>query len=235
MLGQLILILILVATGFSMVYFQDYIRANQRKVALVVGVIMLISRIGRNTEYFLAAEYHRALPLQLCTISSYLALLWLFVPIKQLRPFLFFYGFLGLTAFIDPDVPSWSEAVRTFYLYGFTIDHVVITLLPLYLVLYDDYKFDLKEGLVPLVAAVVLVFASWPLNVWWDAADFFYMKDKPVFSDLFGRSDPFGFDLLTLGYIAGFFFAYFVFNAVNLLLIKLVTKNPHYLTNKGDA
>jgi hypothetical integral membrane protein (TIGR02206 family) len=229
LMGQIILIIILVALGFCMVYFKDFIKSHKRTIEITIGIILVLSRIGRGTEYFIAQEYDRIVPLQLCSLSTYLALFYFLTQYKPLRPYLFFYGFLGLTAFIDPDIPVWSEAVKEFYLYGFTIDHLVITLAPLYLVLYDDYKFEMNDIVKPLIVAVVLVFISWPINLWWEGANFFYLIEKPVYSDVFGN------DASTLFYIFWFFVAFFLFNAVSLLLIKLVTKSPTFLTNKTDA
>jgi hypothetical integral membrane protein (TIGR02206 family) len=223
-MGQIILIILLLILGFSTVYFKEFIQTHHRKIEIALAIILLLSRIGRNTEYFIDGDYHKAFPLQLCTISTYLAMLYYFFKWKKLRVFLFFYGFLGLTAFIDPDIPVWSEALKGFYLYGFTIDHLIITVSPLFLVLYDDFEFDINDAIAPTITAVILIFIAWPMNILWDGANFFYLVEKPVVSDVFGEN------VSNLFYIFWFFVAYVIINAINLLIIKLITKSNTYLS-----
>ena len=223
-MGQIILILILVLTGVLLVTQREFIKKHHRKIEITLGIILVISRIGRGTEYFIADEYYRIVPLQLCSISTYIALFYFLFNWKQLEKFLFFFGFLGLTAFIDPDV-DFSEAVKTFYLYGFTIDHLFITLAPLYLVLIKDFKVQFKDILIPFLTVVVLIFASWLITINWDGSNFFYLVKKPVFSDVFSAPNGDNMNVFyTLHYILWFFIAFFLFNGINWFMIKGVQK-----------
>ena len=220
-MGQLVLFLILLAFGVVIVVFRDFIKKHRRVIGITIGAILVASRMGRGMEYFIAGEYYRAVPLQLCSISTYLALFYFLYDWKKLQLPLFFFGFLGLTYFIDPDIPNWSEAFRSFYLYGITIDHVIATLAPLYLVTIDDFQVKFKQIVKPFIAVVVLIFVSWPITVWWEGSNFFYLVKKPVFSDIFSNSMSF---FNTLHYIVWFFIAFFLFNIINWFMIKGVNK-----------
>ena len=220
-MGQLVLFLILLAFGVVIVVFRDFIKKHRRVIGITLGAILVASRMGRGMEYFIAGEYYRAVPLQLCSISTYLALFYFLYDWKKLQLPLFFFGFLGLTYFIDPDIPNWSEAFRSFYLYGITIDHVIATLAPLYLVTIDDFQVKFKQIVKPFIAVVVLIFVSWPITVWWEGSNFFYLVKKPVFSDIFSNSMSF---FNTLHYIVWFFIAFFLFDIINWFMIKGVNK-----------
>lgn len=220
-MGQIVLFLILVVFGTLIVIFRDFIIKHQRVIEITIGAILVLSRMGRGMEYFIAGEYDRAVPLQLCSISTYLALFYFLYDWKKLELPLFFFGFLGLTFFIDPDIPNWSDAFQSFYLYGITIDHVVITLAPLYLVIVKGFDVSFKQILKPFIAVVVLIFISWPITVAWEGSNFFYLVKKPVFSDVFSDSMSFG---NTLHYIVWFFIAFFLLNAINWFMIKGIKK-----------
>lgn len=220
-MGQLILFIILLVCGLLIVLFRDFIKKHRRLIGITLGAILVASRMGRGMEYFIAGEYYRAVPLQLCSISTYLALFYFLYDWKKLQLPLFFFGFLGLTFFIDPDIPNWSEAFKSFYLYGITIDHVIITLAPLYLVFIDDFEVTFKQIIKPFIAVIVLIFASWPITVWWEGSNFFYLVKKPVFSDLFSDSMSF---FNTFHYIIWFFIAFFLLNIINWYMIKGIQK-----------
>lgn len=224
-MGQIIMILILLLQGILLIVFRDFVRKHDKTISLIIGVLLIISRIWRGNGYILDGEAQRAIPMQLCSISTYIALFYFTFNIKQLEPYLFFFGFLGLTSFIDPDV-AWSD-VRLSYIYGFVVDHLVITLAPLYLVFIRKFKYNAKDILVPYIIVVVLLLISWPLNYMVDGANYFYIVKKPVFSDLFDGSNmnKYVFDFL---YILAFQFAFFVFNTVNFLIlwgVHLLTKD----------
>lgn len=220
-MGQIILFLILIFFGVIIIIFKDFIRKHRRVIGITIGAILVASRMGRGMEYFQASEYYRAVPLQLCSISTYLALFYFLYDWKKLQLPLFFFGFLGLTYFIDPDIPSWSEAFKTFYLYGITIDHVIVTLAPLYLVFIDEFQVKFKDIVKPFIAVVVLIFISWPITIWWEGSNFFYLVKKPVFGDVFSNSMSF---FNTLHYILWFCIAFFLLNIINWGIILAIKK-----------
>jgi len=220
-MGQLILFLILIVFAVLIIVFKDFIKKHRRVIGITLGAILVASRMGRGLEYVQAQEYYRAVPLQLCSISTYLALIYFLYDWKKLQLPLFFFGFLGLTYFIDPDIPNWSEAFKSFYLYGITIDHVIITLAPMYLIFIDEFEVTFKEITKPFFAVVILIFISWPITIWWEGSNFFYLVKKPVFSDLF--SDSMGF-FNTLHYIIWFFIAFFLLNIISWGIIKGINK-----------
>lgn len=221
MLGQIIMILLLLGFGFALVYFRDYVKEHDKKIALILGITLVIARVWRGSGYIIDQEYYRVVPLQLCSISTYMALFYFLFNWKQLEPFLFFFAFLGLSSFIDPDV-AWGE-VRLSYIFGFVVDHLVITLVPLYLVLIRGYKYHAKDILIPFLVVVALLFIVWPINYLWDGANFFYIVKKPVFSDLFNEENfnKYVYDIL---YIFAFQFAFFVFNLINFSILFGVRK-----------
>lgn len=227
-IGQIIMWVLLLGTGALLVVFKDFVRAHHKKIELVLGILLVVARIWRGSGYLIDSEPYRAVPLQLCSISTYLALFYFLFNWKFLEKYLFFFAFLGLTSFIDPDV-AWGS-VRTSYIFGFVYDHLIITLVPLYLVIIKDFKFEIKDILIPYLVVVVLLFVSWPITYAWDGSNFFYIIKKPVFVDVFNE-DSFSPRVYDLLYIFAFQFAFFVFNAINLLIIKLVGKGK-YLTNK---
>ena len=227
-IGQLIMWLLLLGTGALLVVFKDWVKQHHLKLELILGILLVFFRIWRGSGYIADGEWNRVVPLQLCSLSTYIALFYFLTKYKKLELYLFFFGFLGLSSFIDPDV-AWSSA-RMSYILGFVYDHLIITLAPLYLVVIKDFKFGIKDIVIPYIVVVVLLFVSWPINYAWSGSNFFYIVEKPVFSDVFSedRFSPWMYDLL---YIFAFQFAFFVFNAISLLIIKLVNKTP-YLGNK---
>jgi hypothetical protein len=218
---QIILILILIIFGVLIIIFKDFLKKHRRLIGITLGAILVASRMGRGMEYIQANEFYRVVPLQLCSISTYLALFYFLYDWKKLQLPLFFFGFLGLTYFIDPDIPDWSVAFKTFYLYGITIDHLIITLAPMYLVFIDGFEIEFKKILKPFISVVILIFISWPITLWWEGSNFFYLVEKPVFSDLF--SDSMGF-FNTFHYILWFFIAFFILNIINWGIIKGIKK-----------
>jgi hypothetical protein len=216
-MGQLILFLILIVTGTSIIVFRDFIIKHRRVVGLTIGIILVLSRIGRGVEYIINEEYSKIIPLQICSLAAYFSIIYFLFDWKKIQLPLFFYGFLGLTFFIDPDIPAWDEALRSFFLYGITIDHVITTLAPLFLIIIDKYEVSFKKIIQVFIPTAILVLITWPITMAWDISDFFYIKAKPVFADVFGDSLSFW---NSLHYILWYFIAFFLFNIINWYMIK---------------
>lgn len=220
-IGQLIMWALLLALGALIVRKRDWIRTHERGVALTLGILLVASRIWRGAGYAMDGEYDRIVPLQLCSISAYLALFYCLFGTKGLEKYLFFFGFLGLTSFIDPDV-NWSEA-RVSYIGGFVFDHLVITLAPLYLVQIKERRFRWQDIRTPYLVMLALLLLSWPINHLWEGANFFYLVDKPVYADVIPASNVTAL-WYDIGYLFAFQFAFLVFNAINWAIVQIVPK-----------
>jgi hypothetical integral membrane protein (TIGR02206 family) len=228
-IGQLIMWALLLGTGAILVVYRDGIRRHERTIAWILAILLVISRLWRGSGYAMDGQWDRIVPLQLCSISTYLALIYFLLGTraKGLELYLFFFGFLGLTSFIDPDV-DWANA-RLSYIVGFVFDHLVITLMPLYLVHVKRRTFRISDIRMPYLIMVILLLISWPINYLWDGANFFYLVDKPVYSDVFSASafTPLWYDIF---YLFAFQFAFLVFNTINLSIVHVVPQPEHSTT-----
>lgn len=215
-MGQIVYDLLALLLIGLLIIFRNKISPNTSKIEKIMFVVLVLSRVSRLSIYLMNENYTSMVPLHLCTISSYLALIACVYKPNWGKHFLFFYAFLGMATLIEAG-PRGGFAFNNPLIYGFVIDHITIMLVPFYMVLFKGYEPEMKNVINPAILLMGLLAVSNAVNSWWDGADFFEISSKPVYSDLFNNDSNFLFMIAFLG-------VFLLFSVINVAIMKQVKK-----------
>ena len=118
------------------------------------------------------------LPLQLCGISQYVACFIAFLPKKKLLfEFLFYCGISGgLVSILTPQITHYDGSMYAYIEYF--ISHVLIILIPIYLLMYSEYSLTSFSWLLVFLMLNVLMALIMPLN-YLLGSNYMYLNSPP--------------------------------------------------------
>ena len=215
-MGQIVYDLLALLCIGLLIFFRNKISPNTSKIEKIMFVVLVLSRVSRLSIYLMNSNFTSMVPLHLCTISSYLAMIACVYKPDWGKHFLFFYSFLGMATLIEAG-PRGGFAFDNPLIYGFVIDHITIMLVPFYMVLFKGYDPDLRNVIKPAIGVVLLLLLSNIVNSLWDGADFFEITSKPVYSDIFNNNSNVLFMIAFLG-------VFLLFSVINVAIMKQVKK-----------
>lgn len=185
--SSLHLLLVLLTTFFTIILFlrTELIKRNIKSIEKVIIFSTVLLLLIRYYSYYTAGNYTWFIPLHLCNISMYLLLYYLVKKPKKLQQFLFLYSFFTIGALIYPSV---DYDLSNPLLLTFFHDHIILFLVPFYLVIMEGYKPSYKNIKIPFITITIIVIISWPLNYLLNE-NFFYLTEKPLINLFLEVSD----------------------------------------------
>ncbi len=207
-----------VSTVYAIFTYKDFITKHKKKVYLVASILLIWTQLARYLGVLFKDGFDplEHLPFYMCRISAVVLLFYTLTRSKYLKSFLFYWGALGLAGILYPNGPidNVANLTETFY-----IDHYLLTMIPFFLVVYEDYRPSKRDLFIITGVMAVILYSFIPINNYF-GSDYFYLIDQSVFGLWFPGASSFVF--ATVHYlVAGLFFAlyYFIF-----MKIKLSTK-----------
>ena len=142
----------------------------------------------------------------MCRISVVVLLYYLITKDKKVESFLFYWGALGLAGVLYPngDFTNSVNLTETFY-----IDHIILTVTPFFLVLYQKYVPTFKDAIIISVLMFAILVSFIFLNQVLET-DYFYLEDQSIFAVIFGKQPKVVFALVHSFVALGFFSAYYM-------------------------
>jgi uncharacterized membrane protein YwaF len=142
----------------------------------------------------------------MCRISVVVLLYYLITKDKRVESFLFYWGALGLAGVLYPngDFTNSVNLTETFY-----IDHIILTVTPFFLVMYQKYIPTFKD----VIIISVLMFAILVSFIYFNQileTDYFYLEDQSIFAVIFGKQPKVVFAFVHSIVAMGFFTGYYM-------------------------
>ena len=206
----------------SIFYKQEFISKHKKKILLIITLLLLWTQIARYAGVFFsggkewslwifnfkihAFNLRSHLPFYMCRISVVVLLYYVITQDKRMESFLFFWGALGLAGVIYPngEFANSVNLTETFY-----IDHILLTVTPFFLVVYQKYVPTFKDVLIisSLMFGILVIFIF--INPLLDT-DYFYLENQSIFAILFGKQPKVVFALVHSLVAMGFFSWYYL-------------------------
>lgn len=183
----------------SIFYKQDFINKHKNTIIIIVTILLAWTQFARYAGIIFqggpewnigifnfkihAFNIRSHLPFYMCRISVVVLLYYVITKDKRVESFLFYWGALGLAGVLYPngDFTNSVNLTETFY-----IDHILLTVTPLFLVVYQKYVPTFKDAMtIALVMFVMLVMFIF-INQWLDT-DYFYLENQSIFAVMFGK------------------------------------------------
>lgn len=183
---------------------KEFLTKNKKYVLMIATLLLLWTQYVRYVDLlFNGGEFNMAahLPFYMCRVSAVVLLYYTITGDKKVETFLFYWGSLGLAGILYPNGPISNIANLTEVFY---IDHTLLTLIPVFLVVVQGYRPNLK-GLfiiVGIMAAMLTLFI--PINDMLNS-DYFYLANQSIFGELFPNGGVAAF-IITHCVAAGLFF-----------------------------
>jgi uncharacterized membrane protein YwaF len=208
---------------YSIFQKQDFIRKHKTSIVWIVAILLTWTQVARYMGLLFEEEivfeigvFHfrilesnltTMLPFYMCRISAFVLMIYAYSKSKYLHSFLFYWGALGIAGVIYPNGPisNIGNLTETFY-----IDHILLTIVPFYLVVYEDYHPSLKDMLLIGTLMFFILLAFIPINHW-IGADYFYLQDQSIFAILFGHQSSILFAAVHTIMAMGFFSIYYFY------------------------
>jgi len=206
----------------SIFYKREFITKHKKKILLIVTILLLWTQFARYAGIFFTGgrewsvwffnfkihgfNLRSHLPFYMCRISVVVLLYYLITKDKKVESFLFYWGALGLAGVLYPngDFTNSVNLTETFY-----IDHIILTVTPFFLVLYQKYVPTFKDAIIISVLMFAILVSFIFLNQVLET-DYFYLEDQSIFAVIFGKQPKVVFALVHSFVALGFFSAYYM-------------------------
>ena len=217
---------------FLVIWKRDYIRENKHVILPFVGVLVL-TQIQRYVLNILAMEtidWFKWIPYEICRLGALLSLAFCLTKYKKLIPFVFVFSMFGFTAVLAPDGDLFELSYGQFIRPKFTYDHLILTVMPFYLIAVEGFKPTFKNLRYALGAFIVLLVGAMIFNPIVEM-DWFYFSSQPVSSDIFGQ-------LADLPFLGVFLATLALLTSIYVLVSKIMHKHldiPEFVTSDKGA
>jgi uncharacterized membrane protein YwaF len=202
---------------------RSFIREHKRVILLIVAILLTWTQLARYGGVFFAEgkewsilflnfrinpfSLSTGLPFYMCRLSVLVLLYYAFTQDKRVESFLFYWGALGLAGVVYPngEIPNIANLTETFF-----IDHILLTVIPFFLVVYQGYIPKLKDMIYITVLMFIILCIFIFINPIFNT-DYFYVQDQSIFAVLFGRQNSFVFAFVHSIVAMGFFSIYYLY------------------------
>lgn len=166
------LVVFFVACGV-LVYFRNKAKIYQKIIKWTLFLLLPACEISSHVWLILTDQWDVSdLPLQLCSLSTFLAL-YLFLK-KNNKMFYLLYFFGTLPPFLAMVTPEMVYTFPHFHFIEYFLHHSVLPLAALYFILYEGYRVPRKAILFSYVTANIIAVPIFILNKLIDT-NFFYL------------------------------------------------------------
>jgi hypothetical integral membrane protein (TIGR02206 family) len=150
-------------TCFLFVYYRKKLKSHQPIIKWTLFIILLVCEISMQLWLFLTDQWEvENLPLQLCSLSTYLALFLFLKNNQKVFNLLFFIGILPpILSMVTPDMVYQFPHYRFL---KYFLHHSAIPLAVLYFILFDGYRVPRKAILYSYITLNILAVPIFFLN-----------------------------------------------------------------------
>jgi len=166
------LVLFFAACG-ALVYFRNQQKRYQQSIKWTLFILLPTCEISLQLWLILTHQWAVSdLPLQLCSISSFLAMFLFFKRNKKVFYLLYFFG--TLTPILAMVTPEMTYNFPHFRYIEYFLHHSVIPLAAFYFILYEDFRVPMKAMISSFLTVNLIAVPIFFLNVLL-GTNFFYL------------------------------------------------------------
>lgn len=183
---------------------KEFLIKNKKNVLIIATVLLVWTQYVRYVDLlFFGGEFKMGehLPCYMCRVSAVVLLYYTITGDKRVETFLFYWGALGLAGVIYPNGPinNIMNLTEVFY-----IDHVMLTLIPIFLVVVQGYRPSVKGVFIIVGVMAIMLLSFIPINNVL-GADYFYLANQSIFGIMFPNAGVIAY-IITHCTAAGLFF-----------------------------
>jgi len=169
---HVVTLLLFFLTCFLLVYFRKQLTSYQVIVKWTLFITLILCEVSFHLWLILTKQWEVAdLPLQLCSLSTFLSLFLFLKKNQKVFNLLFFIGLLpAILSMITPDIVYQFPHFRFL---KYFLHHSAIPLAVLYFILFEGYRVPRKAVITSYLKLNVIAVPVFFLNVWLDTNFFF--------------------------------------------------------------
>jgi hypothetical integral membrane protein (TIGR02206 family) len=159
-------------TCFLFVYFRKNLKSYQNIIKWTLFTTLVLCEVSFHLWLILTNQWEVAdLPLQLCSLSTFLSLFLFLKPNQKVFNLLFFIGVLpAILSMVTPDIVYQFPHFRFL---KYFLHHSAIPLAVLYFILFEGYRVPLKAILTGFITLNIIAVPVFFLNILLDTNFFF--------------------------------------------------------------
>ncbi|GEM_PF-6426252 len=158
----------------------DRITPYQKGIDLFLFVFSIQAMARHYYNWTVDGLYYNYLPLQICYFTAFIYMYYYVSNDRRTLPFLHIFGFLGVGALV---IPGHAFSFTNPLSYVFMFDHIVLGLMPFYLIVAHKYYPEYPSIRKVLLWLIPIFFLSIPLSNLL-GANYFFIISNPVTADL---------------------------------------------------
>lgn len=157
---------------FMLVYFRKQLTSYQVILKWTLFITLILCEVSFHLWLILTKQWEVAdLPLQLCSLSTFLSLFLFLKKNQKVFNLLFFIGLLpAILSMVTPDIVYQFPHFRFL---KYFLHHSAIPLAVLYFILFEGYRVPRKAVITSYLTLNVIAVPVFFLNVWLDTNFFF--------------------------------------------------------------
>ncbi|TDL65152.1 TIGR02206 family membrane protein [Rhodococcus qingshengii] len=159
-------------TCFLFVYFRKNLKSYQNIIKWTLFTTLVLCEVSFHLWLILTNQWEVAdLPLQLCSLNTFLSLFLFLKPNQKVFNLLFFIGVLpAILSMVTPDIVYQFPHFRFL---KYFLHHSAIPLAVLYFILFERYRVPLKAILTGFITLNIIAVPVFFLNILLDTNFFF--------------------------------------------------------------
>jgi hypothetical integral membrane protein (TIGR02206 family) len=159
-------------TCFLLVFFRKNLKSYQNIIKWTLFTTLVLCEVSFHLWLILTNQWEVAdLPLQLCSLSTFLSLYLFLKPNQKVFNLLFFIGLIPpILSMVTPDIVYQFPHFRFL---KYFLHHSAIPLAVLYFILFEGYRVPLKAILTGFITLNIMAVPVFFLNLWLDTNFFF--------------------------------------------------------------
>lgn len=172
-LSHIVTLILFLLTFFTLIYYRNKLKQYQKTIKWVLFSTLLVCEISLHLWLILTNQWDASdLPIQLCSLSTFLALFLFLKKSAKVFNLLFFIGiFPPILSMVTPEIGYHFPHFRFL---KYFLHHSAIPLSVLYFILFEGYRVPKKAILYSYISVNIIAIPVFFLNQQLDT-NFFYL------------------------------------------------------------
>lgn len=196
--------LVIALCCIAFIFFSRRLKSERdiKMTGFILGTITLLQQVSLYVWYTFSGMWSLqiTLPLQLCDISIFIAILVMFKRSRYLMELLYFWGLGGATqAILTPDIGEFTFPHFAFY--QFFLSHSLIIITVIYLIVAYRFRPTFKSVIRVFVITNIYGLMMLPVN-YLTGGNYLFLHEKPAGGSILDFMGPWPWYLLSLEALA---------------------------------
>lgn len=169
---HLVTLILFFLTCFLFVYFRKQLKSYQKIIKWTLFITLLVCEVSFHLWLIITNQWEVAdLPLQVCSLSTFISLYLFLKKSQKAFHLLFFIGLLpAILSMVTPDIIYQFPHYRFL---KYFLHHSAIPLAVMYFILFEGYRVPRKAVLTSFITLNIIAVPVFFLNKWLDTNFFF--------------------------------------------------------------